>query len=185
MDEKVGTAEIINLTGLLQRPYWNRKLVNQLLGEPDETRTRGNGTVVEKRYALQRVLDAESAGIFQTKKQTDDAKQNRMVERAEEIKTGLEKAIELDLKGMGIPESGSLQETIEICLAQMVTYNDICKVADLEAFRHVYSPGSDQGMITPDLALLLRIAEERPELAFEAGRRYQMHCLNLGLFDID
>jgi len=173
-------VEMINLTQLINRPYWNRKLVNRLLEEPDETKNRSNGTVLKKLYSVRRVCEAEASRIFISKKESDDTYKSQLQERADEIRAGLEKSIEIGLSQMKIPSSGSVQETFDACLMQMITYQDMLNVADMDAFLRVYSPHSDKGIITPHLSIYNKIAKSRPDLAFEAGRHFQMHYIGAG-----
>ncbi len=170
--------EYLNLTGVLERRYWNRKLLNKLLPEPDHTETRGNGTITRKLYSVQRVIEAESTAVFGAKKSGDDHSTAQREERAEEVREGLEKAIELDMKQLKIPSTGEIDEVFDACMKQMLLYNDMLKVADMSAYCSVYSPHSDGGILSPEANIYKRIAQERGELAFEAGRRYQMSCID-------
>lgn len=174
----IDSIDHFNLSRVLQRPYWNRKLLDKLLPEPDHTETRGNGTITRKLYSLQRVFEAEKSGTFLAKKDADDQSKAQREERAEEVREGLEKAIELDMKQLKIPLTGEIDEVFDTCMEQMLIYNDMLKVADMSAYCSVYSPHSDGGILSPEASLYRKIAQERPELAFEAGRRYQMNCVD-------
>lgn len=170
--------DTISHSSLLQRPTWNRTLVNKLLGEPDEVLTRTDGQISARRYSISRIEDAERSPEFKQRARDDAARKELIQERAYEIRESLKQAIAMDVKSLKVPDTGDIEEVFDACRAQMQNYDNMLQVADMETFYAVYSPHSHKGMIYPDMALLMEIGQHRIDLRFEAGRLYERHRLN-------
>ncbi|WP_444897372.1 hypothetical protein [Microbulbifer sp. SSSA005] len=171
--------KMISLTEVLSRPTWNRRLINELLDDPDEIKYRSNGAVHQKSFSFDRVVEAEKKGKFKAKEEADLKHQQEIKERADEIKDSLLSAIAIDINALEVPKTGEIDEVFKACRKQMRSFDSMMRVVDMEAYRRVYSPHSDKGFITPDMELYRLISEQRKDLAFKAGRRFQLCYMNV------
>lgn len=177
--------EMFNMTELRARPHWTQSLIKQLLGEPDLIERRNDNTVLRRLYDQERVLEAEMSAVFRQRKEDNIKARVRLEDRAAEIRAGLLKAIELDIQSLKIPKKGDFDEVYAYCLKNLRAFNDMNRIVDMDAYREVYSPFSLNGMINPKMQLCELIAEARVDLAFTAGRHYQMAAMNIGYYKID
>ena len=175
---------MFNMTELKARPYWTQSLIKQLLGEPDQIDRRANNTVVRKLYDQERVFEAEQSATFAHRKEANIKARESLEDRAAEIKAGLQKAIELDIKNLKVPTKGDFNEVYEYCKNSLTAFNDMNRIVDMDAYWQVYSPSSYKGMVDPKMQLCELIAKARVDLAFMAGRHYQMAALNCEHFEI-
>lgn len=161
---------MISKTELLERPYWNKILIDKLLPEPDKIVRYNNGHVRKYQYTIERVEEAETTGVFQERIKFIDSYQAREQETMETLKAGLEKATEMDLRSMVIPETGDFLEVYAACEKQFPMRKAILKTLDhtylmkIQGYNHEYAD--------PYPEVCKRIAKARPELAFEAGINY-------------
>lgn len=159
----------ITLTDLLKRPHWNRKVVTELLGEPDNLVLGPNGQVKRKGYDIARIQEAEQSGPFRVIVETDRREQELIAEQAINIRESLINAIRMDIESLSVPTEGALVDVFNYCRSQMYAYDNMCRIVDMDPYLSLISPED----VSPTLALYQHIAEMRPELAFEAGRCYE------------
>lgn len=163
-------SDMLSKTEVLQRPHWNKSLLKQLLGEPDNTRLRPNGTVHRYEYLRSRVESAEQSNAFAEKKEFDEIIRSDAQRRKAELREGLEYAAESDLQRLVVPKEGNFLEVYEYCQRQMKTYRAVLAGVAMVEERYVY--GYHGEYASPDQEICRRIAISRPDLAFEAGIKY-------------
>lgn len=173
------TTKVISLKHLKQRKAWDCQLVESLLGEPDFMNTAAEDIESDSFYNEERVLAAENHQEFLEKEKSNIEPHKETVKRAYGIKKIVLSAIQLDLDAVEVPTSGKLPEVFEACKKQMHSYANTLKEVDIGCCDAVFGTSSEGGWVVPDLALYGLIAARRPDLCFEAGRRYQVVKMKL------
>lgn len=169
---------MLTKTEVLQRPHWNKTLLKQLLGEPDNTRLRPNGTVHRYEYSLSRIESAELAGAFIEKMKWDEMMESHHQQRKEELREGMEYAVQSDLQRLVIPKEGDFFEVYEYCKRQMKTYRAVMAGVSMDEEHYTYGYRGEYA--SPNQEICRRIAIARPDLSFEAGIKYADSVFNLG-----
>ena len=161
---------MISKSEILERPYWNDRLIKKLLPEPNEIIRHTNGHVRKYQYIIERVEEAETTGIFQERVSNVDSYDEHKKENIETLKAGLEKATEMDFRGLVIPSDGGFLEVYEACEKQFQM-----RKAILRNTQYTYDTsicGYHWSYADPCAEICRRIAKVRPDLAFEAGIQY-------------
>ena len=169
--------ETISISEILNRRHWNRKLVEELLGEPDVRLTHPGGKVYSSRYSLCRFNEAEQHPKIVDRKEKHIHSENSKTKRSEEVLESIRFAIQQDIKRLKINYDLCFEHLVENLKTQMHLYNGIIHNVDEKYLGSFYQLASSrQGLdlnIEKQIALFIR--ENHSLYAFEAGRYYEGH----------
>ena len=190
-------GKMLKRAEILEREYWVTRLVEELLPEPDQivySSIKGNNLEIKTYlYTLEAVLDAEKSPGFLHRKEKIDKAAKRDAERlrmhtlgkglkATEIIEKKRAAIQQDIENLKVPvNTTAIAEVFQYCKGRMILYRTFLSsfnelfISELE----VKHKKNKDPALNVDCAIYKKIAEVRPELAFQCGALYFARLNNM------